>query len=174
MERRGGAIIQKPLDVEDLLAWGAGELARKRPGKVAARPAFKVARGDDELLGRWVLPMGFPRISPMFSGLHAASGARGEPPQPDALVLEAAIGEIAKAEIAVAPELERALVFGLGFAGLDVRGALDAALGNLANLLLVHGALHSRPLIRLEPPEVRPKLAQNGKPGVWIRREVFE
>jgi len=66
---------------------------------------------------------------------------------------------------------EADLTFGLGFA-LDAAGALRTALANVANLMLVHGRLASRPPLRLEPPEPRAKLAPNGKPGAW-RREVW-
>ncbi len=121
--------------------------------------------------------MGYPRVSPMFSGLHGASGARGDPPHPDSLIVESAIGEVAALTPAPLPNgrgVEAALVFGLGFGGLDAQGALDAALANVKNLLLVHGRLHSRPLIRMEPSPVRAKLAENGKPGVWRREEWAE
>jgi hypothetical protein len=120
-------------------------------------------------------------MSPMFAAGLGTSGARGAAPQPDSLAVEAAIGEVAEAMRAILtdgphPELvERAdLTFGLGFKNLDVQGALQAALANVRNLLLVHGRLRSRPPIRLEPSEVRPKLAENGKPGVFRLACVYE
>ncbi len=125
--------------------------------------------------------MGYPKMSPMFAAGLGTFGARGEPPYPDALIVEEAIGEVATAILAImsgdAHEklVESAdLAAGLGFKKLDVSGALDAGLANVRNLLLTHGALRSRPLIRLEPPEVRAKLADNGKPGVWRREEWME
>lgn len=119
--------------------------------------------------------MGFPRVSPMFSGLHGAAGARGDPLHPDSLIVETAVGEVATVlSAAYCPPLAAELLDGLGFPDLDAQGALDAALCNVGNLLLVHGRLHTRPLIRLEASPVRGKLGNNGKPGVWRREEWAE
>ena len=119
--------------------------------------------------------MGYPRVSPMFTGLHGAAGARGDPPHPDALIVETAIGEVAAVLPTADCRLPTAdLLFALGFENLDAQGALDAALANVRNLLLVHGRLHTRPLIRMEASPVRAKLADNGKPGVWRREEWAE
>jgi hypothetical protein len=169
-----GAATRKLLDVEDVVVWAAGELARKRPGNVAALPVLGSKR-DRELVGRWARPMGHPPISPIFALGLGTRGARGDPPHADALIVEAAIGETAR--ILAAPGAGRALAQGAGLAAglgfrLDAEGAIAAAAANVGNLLLVHGRLASRPLIRLDPPEVSAKLADNGKPGVW-RRETW-
>ena len=160
-------MAKKLLDVEDLVVWAADELSRKRPGKVVALPVFNVSRADREIVGRWNRPMGFPPMSPMFAaGFGQAGVARGDPPHEDALTVEAAIERLRLTAPELSPDVEAGLVDGLGFA-LDAGGALQAALRNAANLLLVHGRLGSRPSLRLEPPEVSAKLAANGKPGVW-------
>ena len=137
----------KLLDVEDLLVWAASELARKRHGKAAARPAFDLNRADRELVGRWTRPMGIPSVQPMFSaGLGKSGGAPGSPPHADALRVEEALDRLAKLS---PPCMTNAgdLVAGLGFP-VDIAGALRAALANAANLLIVHGRLASRPLVR--------------------------
>ena len=164
-------MARKLVDVEDLLVWSAAELSRKRPGKAASLPAFNVSRGDCELVGRWTSPMGFPPMSPMFAaGVGGRDGGRGEPPHSDALAVEAALERLAAAAPSF-PVAEAELTAGLGFV-VDVAGALRAALANVANLLLVHGRLASRPCLRCEPLAPSAKLAPNGKPGVW-RREAW-
>ena len=161
----------KLVDVEDLMIWAAGELARRRPGRPAARLAFNLSRADRELVGRWTRPMGIPSIQPMFAlGLGKRGGAPGAPPHGDALRVGEALDRLAKLSPPCAAS-EADLVAGLGFA-VDVAGALRAALANAANLLIVHGRLGNRPIVRCEPPEPSAKLAPNGKPGVW-RREAW-
>ena len=163
------AMTKKLCDVEDLVVWAAEELSRKRPGKIVTLPVFNVSRADREIVGRWNRPMGFPPMSPMFAaGFGQAGVARGDPPHEDALTVEAAIERLELTAPELSPDIEAELVDGLGFA-VDVGGAVAAASRNAANLLLVHGRLASRPTLRLEPPEVSPKLAANGKPGVWLR-----
>jgi hypothetical protein len=162
---------RKLCDVEDLLVWGAAELSRKRPERNAPLPTFDVSRADRELVGKWTRPAGFPSVHPMFSAaLGKAGGAHGDPPHADALRIEAALERLSF----VSPRFqldERELSAGLGFE-LDAAGALRAALGNAANLVLVHGRLASGPTLWLEPLELRPKLAPNGRPGTW-RREAW-
>ena len=107
-------------------------------------------------------------LSPAIGG---AGGARIEPPHGDALRFEAALQRLEFA----APRFPidaGAIVAGLGFPDLDVAGALRAALANAANLVLIAGRLAKRPVLWLEPLELRPKLAPNGRPGTW-RRETW-
>lgn len=166
-------MTKKLCDVEDLVVWAAEELSRKRPGKVVALPVFNVSRSDREIVGRWNRPMGFPPMSPMFAaGFGQAGVARGDPPHEDALTVEAAIERLRFTKPELPAWIDGDLVDGIGFA-VDAAAALRAALGNAANLLLVHGRLGSRPTLRLEPPEIKPKLAANSKPGVW-RRECWD
>ena len=154
------------------MVWAASELARKRPEKNAPFPVFDVSRADRELVGRWTRPANFPSVHPMFSAaLGKPGGARGDPPHADALRIEAALQRLSLAAPVFVID-EREILAGLGFAELDVAGALRAALGNAANLVLVHGRLCSRPALWLEPLELRPKPAPNGRPGVW-RREAW-
>ena len=162
---------KKIVDVEDLLIWAASELARKRPGRAAARPAFDLSRADRELVGRWTRPMGIPSVQPMFAvGLGKSGGAPGAPPHGDALRVGEALDRLAK--LSPPCTTNRAdLVAGLGFP-VDIAGSLRAALANAANLLIVHGRLANRPIVRCEPPEPSAKLAPNGQPGVW-RREAW-
>jgi hypothetical protein len=159
---------KKLVDVEDLMVWAANELARKRPGGQARPPSLGLNRADREIVGKWDRPMGYPSVSPMFAaGLSRSGGARGDPPHDDALVVEQAIERLRLARHFTVPDcMEAVLCAGLGFA-LDAASALRRALGNIANLVLVHGRLASRPSLRLEPPAPSPKLAPNGKPGVW-------
>jgi hypothetical protein len=164
----------KLLDVEDLLIWVAAELARKPPetGR-AARQAFDVSRADRELVGRWDRPMGFPAVSPMFSpGISRGGRGRGEPPHPDALRVESALEALRLTSPPCVID-EPDIAHDLGFR-LDVAGELRAALRNAANLVIVHGRLASRPMLRLKPLEASPRLASNGKPGVWRREEWLE
>ena len=164
-------MAKKLVDVEQLLVWAASELARKAPGKAAARAAFDVSRADRELVGKWTRPIGFASVAPMWrAGLADTGGPRGAPPHPDALRVESALDRLARSP----PPCDLdALDFGAGLGfDLDLAGALKAALRHTANLLVVYGRLSRRPCLRLEPPEVAPKLAANGKPGVW-RRETW-
>jgi hypothetical protein len=164
-------MAKRLIDIEDLVAWGASELTRKRPGKAAPRAAFDVDRADRELVGRWTRPASFPAMHPMFAaGLGKPGGARGDPPHADALRLEEALARLAVSPPPVDID-ELQLCAGLGFA-LDAAGAMRAALANVRNLLLVQGRLAIRPFLRLEPPTATPRLAANSKPGVW-RREVW-
>ena len=161
---------RKLCDIEDALVWAAGELARQgRPGQRAPLRAL-VGRHDAELLGHAMRPASFPSVAPMWRPGIGREGGFGDPPHADALIVGEAIERLRFAPPPCAMS-EADLTFGLGFA-LDAAGALRTALANVANLMLVHGRLASRPPLRLEPPEPRAKLAPNGKPGAW-RREVW-
>jgi hypothetical protein len=163
----------KPCDVEELMQWAAGELARKRPPQSTARQPFDVARGDRELVGRWTRPPGIASVAPGFSlAVGGRGGPRGDPPHADALIVEAAVARLAAISLPC-PISEAELVAGIGFE-VDVDGAVRAAFGNCANLALVHGRLCNRPLLRLEPPEISPRLAPNGRPGIWRRERWAE
>jgi hypothetical protein len=152
------------MDVEDLVCWACAELARKRPGNVHVLPVLNIGRGDRDCLGKWDRPMGFPPASPMFSGAVArAGGARGDPPHPDSLLVEAAIGAL---RLTPGAEDFSAVTQGLGF-DLDARGALDYAFANAGNLIVVHGRLGSRPSLP-EASTPRAKLASNGRPAVFV------
>jgi hypothetical protein len=50
---------------------------------------------------------------------------------------------------------------------VDAAGAIAAARANVANPLLVHGGLGSRPEAGADGFVVKPRLAANGRPGVW-------
>jgi hypothetical protein len=50
---------------------------------------------------------------------------------------------------------------------VDLAGAFAAPLANVTNIVLTHGRLGNRPAIGLETPIPAPKLAPNGKPGIW-------
>ncbi len=162
---------KKLVDVEDLVSWAAAELSRKRPDNGARRAAFDLPSSDRELVGRWTRPRTFPTISPMFSGAFGdRGGGWGEPPHADALAIEAALERLAASPLSC--DLDALdLAAGFGFS-LDQAGPLSAALANVANLLLVHGRLRSRPFLSFQEPQAKPRLAASGKPGVW-RRECW-
>jgi hypothetical protein len=160
------------LDVEDVVRWAcADDLPKKRPASEPQRPRLGdlVGRADRLLVGRATRPAGFPRISPMFTKGFAQGSSRavGGEPHPDALVIEAAIAKVAAAGLGqfAAGELEAAIAPDIGVP-VDAAGAIAAARANTANLVLVHGRLGSRPG-GAEAFAVRPRLAANGKPGVW-------
>jgi len=163
----------KPMDVEEVLKWACGqELPRK--GRPAAAPTLRrLDRGRDaELVGRWIWPAGFPAISPMFAhGFVTAGNPRGGPPDQDALLVETAIGAVGAAMAGRNAPDELALDIGLG---VDIDGAFASALGNVGNLLLAHGRLGNRPSIGAWEPKCSPRLAMNGKPGVWRINRIVE
>ena len=166
-------MAKKLVDVEDVVVWAAAELSRKRPGGAPRAPALNVSRTDRELVGKWDRPMGAPSMHPMWAGGFGQAGvARGDPPHEDALAVEAAIERLRLTKPELPAWIDADLVDGFGFS-LDAVGALRAALANVANLVLVHGRLGSRPTLRLEPLEISAKLSANGKPGVW-RRECWD
>jgi hypothetical protein len=155
-------------DVEDVMVWAAGELARKGRGGHAPRK-LDVAPGDRELVGRWSKPMGYPPMSPMFApGLVTSGGAR-QPPHGDALIVEGAVERLARVYPAPGMASEE-LAFGMGFA-VDCETAMIAALGRAASLVVVFAGLARAPDCGGWPKST-PKRAPNGKPGVW-RREAW-
>jgi hypothetical protein len=156
---------KKLVDVEDLLTWAAAELARQGPPGRRALLRSLVGRADAELLGGATRPASFPKIAPMWTPGMGRAGGLSDPPHPDALMVGAAIERLRLAP-PPCPVSYDELTFGLGFA-LDVTGALRAALANVANLVLVHGRLASRPSPRLETPAPSPKRQSNGRPGAW-------
>lgn len=157
---------KRVIDIEDLVQYACAELARQRPpGARSPLPQLPVPRSEAALLGRWTRPPGFPAISPMFAGGFGSGGAGPmAPPDPDALIVEAAIGELAAAmsNFAAPPELAN----GFGFA-LDFAGAFAAAISALQGSMLTHGRRGNRPAPGMEVPKSQPKMAANGKPGVW-------
>ena len=158
-------------DVEHVMQWACGELARRRPTTLTSSLGpLPVPRGDALLLGRWITPPSFPKMHPMFRVVQATlSAAPGSPPHPDSLVVEAAIrGLTLGADDFEAGELAH----GLGFERLDARGAFASAAGNATALLLAFGALGKRPDSGSPWPIPSPKMATNGRPGIW--REQVE
>jgi hypothetical protein len=145
---------QRMLDVEDVVRWACGELARKRPAPSEWRPpTLSLPRLDAMLVGRWERPPGYPKISPMFAGGFAAGGTRfGAAPDADALLVEAAIGGLAGGMAGFAAPEE--LAEGIGF-DVDASGAFAAALGQVAGQMFAHGRLGTRPEIRRGLPRVR-------------------
>lgn len=166
------------IDAEDLVRWAASEeLPKKRPRGSRTPPDLirGLAPGDGELVGKWAAPPGFPVIHPMFAAAHGSGpGGRaimfaGEPDE-DALRVEAAIYEIARS-----PHPCPSPIKGEGYAAIaahgiglevDANGALIAARRNIAGLVLVHGALRSRPDWDT-PFAVIQVLAKNEKPAVF-------
>ena len=164
------------MDVEDVVRWACGQGLGTRSGPPSRHPAgMNLPRAEASLVGRWSGPAGYPEISPMFAGAFATGGSsRGggagrarfgsAEPDPDALVVEAAIAALGDAMTErTAPE---ALALDIGLP-VDVDGAYAAAIANIVNLTLAHGRLASRPLLGPERPAPYPKAAPNGKPGVW-------
>ena len=164
------------MDVEDVVAWACSqELVKKRPASSGRHlPTMDLERGDGELVGRWTRPFGFPSISPMFRpGFGGgASRQRGGEPDPDALIVEAAILALPPRIVGLEPPA--ALAEGIGLLPIDVAGAFAAAVANIVNIVLAYGRLGKRPALGDDPPTVRPRLAANGKPGVWIMRRELE
>jgi hypothetical protein len=161
-------------DVEDVVAWACQELTLKRRGGPPARSPLQVPRHESSLMGRWLSPPGIPEIQPMFAGGFATAridGGRPRPPHPDALLVEAAIGALptAMADLAAPAELGA----GIGLA-LDLEGAWAHALGNVANLVLVHGRSARRPDFGGVELEVVPRVAGNGRIGVWIEEAIVD
>jgi hypothetical protein len=162
---------KRVVDVENVVRWAAGDEApKRRPGGAPPRPRLGdlVGRADCLLVGRAVRPAGFPRISPMFTkGFAQGSSRAAGGPHPDALVIDEVIAEVAAAGLGqfAAGELEAAIVGDIGLP-VDAAGAIAAARANIANLVLVHGRLGSRP-DGAEAFAVKPRLAANGKPGIW-------
>ncbi len=155
------------MDVEDVIAWACSqELPKKRPPSGRQLPALELQRGDGELIGRWTKPSGFPSISPMFRP-HFGGGPsrqRGGDPAPDALIVEAAILALPPRMAGLKPPA--ALAEGIGLP-VDIAGAFAAAVANIVNLVLAYGRLGKRPAPGDDRLTVRPRLASNGKPGVW-------
>ncbi len=167
---------KKLVDVEDLMVWAADELSRKRPPQSQRRAPLDLGSSARELVGKWDRPMGYPTVSPMFApgfGRGGFGAGRGEPPHPDALIVEQAIERLRLADYGVSASIETWLTYGLGFS-VDTAGALRAALFGVADLLIVHGRLASRPSLHLGPPTSSPARAPNGKPGVWRRERWAE
>ena len=164
---------KRVIDVEDAVRWAcADELPKKRAGDGPRPPALQdlVAPSDGLFVGRWTRPPSFPAVHPMFARgySHGTGAGRGGPPHSDALIVEAAIAEVAAAGLGqfAAGALEAAIAGDIGVP-VDAAGALAAARANIGNLILVHGRLGSRPDPGDARWEVRPRLAPNGKPGVW-------
>ncbi len=165
------------MDVEDLVHWACSQELLKRRTSPRRAPILPLRRGDSELVGRWTKPPSFPSISPMFaSGLFAGAGpagstrgGRGLEVHPDALIVEATIlGLPARMAEFKAPAL---IVDGIGL-DVDLVGAFAAAIGNVVNLVLAHGRMGNRPAFATRFV-VSPKMAVNGKPGVWrVVREL--
>lgn len=156
------------MDVEDVVRW-----ALSRPADRGAAPqgtqicgGMNVPRSEASLVGRWTWPASFPSISPMFAGGYATGGvARPKGPiDPDAAIVEAAIGEIGEAMAGLAAPEAIALDIGLP---VDIDGAVAAALANVKNLVLAHGRLGNRPAYGIWAPQARARRTPNGKPGVW-------
>ena len=163
------------MDVEDVITWACSqELPKKRPPSGRQLPAMDLQRGDGELVGRWTRPFGFPSISPMFRpGFGGGtSRQRGGEPDSDALIVEAAILALPPRIVGLEPPA--ALAEGIGLLPIDVAGAFAAAISNIVNIVLAYGRLGKRPALGDDPPAVRPRLAANGKPGVWIMRRELE
>ena len=164
------AATKRVLDIEDAVIWACAEELAKWPHVNRAPDLLQlgelVGREDGLLIGKWRRPASFPEISPMFARgfVPRAPAGRGGDPHPDALIVEAEISAISERLAGLAPPEE--LVFGIGLA-VDVAGAWAAAVANVGNLTLVHGRLRKRPVAGDGRFEVRPKLAPNGKPGVW-------
>jgi hypothetical protein len=168
------------MDVEDVVCWAAQELASRQGrareavsplGLAGDRPfGLNVSRGDASLVGRWMWPAGFPEVSPMFAngcGM-AKPGRRASPPDADAEIVEAAIRGL-PARMAWAAPAE--LAPDVGFE-VDRDGAWAHSLGNVVNLVLHHGRMGNRPALADEVPRPHPRLAANGKPGVWRLERV--
>ena len=160
-------MAKKPVDVEDVMQWAAAELARKRPNTTGKVYRFDVAKTDREIMGRWNWPMGYSKISPMFSGAYPTAGnARGDPPDDDALIVEDAVTRLRMAAIGFASDVVDSLTFGLGF-DIDAVAALRKKARGIDSLVLVHGRQCDRPRLCGEAPNPSPRKAKNGKPGVW-------
>ena len=163
---------KRVVDIEDVVRWAcAEELPKKRPAAAGALPRLSalVPRSERTTLGPWTRPAGFPEICPMFArgystGSFARSGRGGEP-DPDALAIEAAILALVGPAL-LARGLEEAVVSDIGLP-VDVEGALAASFANAPNLVLAHGRLGTRPDAGCAAFRVQPRLAVNGKPGVW-------
>jgi hypothetical protein len=163
------------MDVEELVRWACGqELPKKRGSATWRAPAeFRsaVPRRESSLLGRWNAPAGYPEISPMFAHGFASPNlsGRGGSPDDDAILVEAAILGLSLGNFDFDAE---ELSFGIGLP-VDVEGAFASAAANVSNLLLTHGKLGNRPSLGDGQFAIGPKLAPNGKPGVWrIEAEV--
>ena len=163
---------KRVVDVEDAVRWAcAEELPKKRLAAAGALPRLGalLPRHERTVVGPWTRPAGFPEISPMFArgystGSIARSGRGGEP-DPDALAIEAAI--LALVGPALPRQgLEEAVVSDIGLP-VDAEGALAASFANAPNLVLAHGRLGTRPDAGSAAFQVTPRLAPNGKPGVW-------
>lgn len=175
------------LDVEEVVNWACQELAACRAAPADLRPGgLAISRLDASLVGRWTFPPGIPSVSPMFAGGFASAvsastagsswrrgggSSRWADPDPDALAIEAAIGGLAARMAGFAAPEELALDIGLA---VDIDGAFAHSLANVGNLLLAHGRMGNRPEWRSEPPAATPRLAANGKPGVWRRAAAAE
>ena len=163
---------KRVVDVEDAVKWAcAEELPKKRPAAAGALPRLGalLPRHERTVVGPWTRPAGFPEISPMFArgystGSFARSG-RGGDPDPDALAIEAAILALVGPAL-LTQGLEEAVVSDIGLP-VDAEGALAASFANAPNLVLAHGRLGTRPDAGSAAFHVTPRLAPNGKPGVW-------
>jgi hypothetical protein len=174
MDRSTRARARRMLDVEDVVSWACQELARKRMVPASRTPIPALApREAASLVGRWTAPPGFPSISPMFAPGFAAraASARGAPPDGDAFLVEAAIGAMPGRLAGLPAPDELALDIG---GDVDVEGAFAAALRSVEGALYAHGRLGSRPVWDAGPPRASPKLAANGKPGVWRTLRIAE
>nr|USU30152.1 hypothetical protein NG677_12125 [Methylobacterium sp. OTU13CASTA1] len=158
--RRPGTSTKRPLDIEEVLTWCfRHELTKRR---------------DDDRGPR----LGFSSISPMFRmadlgvrvenfsrepGMPAALGE----PHPDALIVEAAVLELARfadhrfeGDLGLTPFLPP---------GLDDVAAMTRAMQQLVATVQVHARLGKRPSFTksMEPAAV---IGRNGKPQVCILR----
>jgi hypothetical protein len=157
---------KRMMDVEDVIRWACGAIAGRGPPGVQQTRAMNAPRSEASLVGRWTWPTGFPEISPMFAGGFSTgrTPVSNTPDDPDALKVEAAIGMLPQRMTAYTAPDELALDIG---SDVDLVGAFAAPLANVANIVLTHGRLGNRPAIGFEIPIPTPKLAPNGKPGVW-------
>jgi hypothetical protein len=157
---------KRMMDIEDVVRWACGAVRSRRPSPSAPPRAMNVPRSEASLVGRWTWPSGFTEISPMFSAVFPTGRSRGSnvPDDPDAATVEAAIGMLSQRMTAYAAPEQLAPDIG---SDVDLAGAFAAPLANVTNIVLTHGRLGNRPAIGQEIPIPTPKLAPNGKPGIW-------
>jgi hypothetical protein len=167
---------KRMIDVEDLVRWACGAVAGGGRGSspgVPPRGAMNAPRSEASLVGRWTWPTGYPTVSPMFAGAFPKGSPRASdrPDDPGSAIVHSAIGILAGRMAGFAAPEELALDIGLD---VDLDGAFAAALANIGNIVIVHGRLGNRPSLPAEIPRPRPKLAPNGKPGVWRIEAMIE
>lgn len=162
--RPPGASTKRPLDIEQVLTWAfRHELPKRREGE----------RGPN---------LGFSAVSPMFRvadlGVRVENFSRepGMPaalgdPHPDALVIEAAVLELARFA-------EHRFEGDLGLTtflppGLDEQGAMTRAMSQIVATVVLHARMGKRPTFAasIEPAAV---VGRNGKPLVEIVRSEMQ